>query len=399
MIFPPKPHIYDRERKGAAGLGKRWLAAAVAAVMLGLGGRTAWARCMVTREDYTVGAKAAVVMEAQSGRLLFAQEAHRRLPMASTTKIMTALLTLEQPGLDEEFTVDPAAIRVEGSSMGLQEGDTVTLRALAGGMLAASGNDAANAAAVRIAGSTGEFAKLMNRRAAELGMENTHFVTPSGLDAGEHRSTAYDMALLGRAALENPDFARMAGSKRLSLTYGNPPYQRSLLNHNRLLSLYPDTIGIKTGFTKTAGRCLVSAARRDGVTLIVVTLNCGDDWNTHIALYQRYFPMVRQAPLLPEGEITVPVVGGESASVPLRQTGEVSFARVEGWENGVEQKIFAPNFCYAPIFDGDIIGKIVYYREGQPVGESPLAAAGNVPALPPPEPRGLSGWLKEKMGR
>ena len=116
--------------------------AVLAVVFFAAGGQVAWARCMVTREDFTVGAKAAVVMEAQSGALLFAQEAHRRLPMASTTKIMTALLTLEQPGLDEEFIVDPDAIRVEGSSMGLQEGDTVTLRALAGGMLSASGNDA-----------------------------------------------------------------------------------------------------------------------------------------------------------------------------------------------------------------------------------------------------------------
>ena len=227
--------------------------AVLAVVFFAAGGQVAWARCMVTREDFTVGAKAAVVMEAQSGALLFAQEAHRRLPMASTTKIMTALLTLEQPGLDEEFTVDPDAIRVEGSSMGLREGDTVTLRALAGGMLSASGNDAAGAAAARIAGSGEAFAALMNQRARELGMEDTHFVTPSGLDAPEHYSTAYDMALLGRAALRNPELAAMAGAKRVSLFFGNPPYQRSLLNHNRLLSLYPDAIGIKTGFTKKRG--------------------------------------------------------------------------------------------------------------------------------------------------
>ena len=347
---------------------------------------------MVTREDFTVGAKAAVVMEAQSGALLFAQEAHRRLPMASTTKIMTALLTLEQPGLDEEFIVDPDAIRVEGSSMGLREGDTVTLRALAGGMLSASGNDAAGAAAARIAGSGEDFAALMNQRARELGMEDTHFVTPSGLDAPEHYSTAYDMALLGRAALRNPELAAMAGAKRVSLFFGNPPYQRSLLNHNRLLSLYPDAIGIKTGFTKKAGRCLVSAARRDGVTLIVVTLGCGDDWNVHMALYQRYFPMTRAEGLQPEGPIRLPVVGGAAGEVTLRPVEQPPLTRVEGWDQPVEQKIFAPNFCYAPIFDGDILGKIVYYREGEPVGESPLAAGGNVPLLPAPEPEGF--WAR-----
>ena len=376
-----------------------WVAGILAAGMLAAGGQTAWARCMVTREDYTVGAKAAVVMEAQSGTLLFAQEAHRQLPMASTTKIMTALLTLEQEGLDEEFTVDSGAIQVEGSSMGLQEGDRVTLRALAGGMLSASGNDAAGAAAVRIAGSAEAFADLMNRRARELGMGNTHFVTPSGLDAEGHHSTAYDMALLGRAALQNPEFAQMAGAKRVTLTYGNPPYQRSLLNHNRLLSLYPGTIGIKTGFTKTAGRCLVSAARRDGVTLIVVTLGCGDDWNVHMALYQRYFPMTRVEGLRPEGEIRLPVVGGARGEVTLRQLEDPPLVRVEGWDQPVEQKIFAPNFCYAPVFDGDIVGKIVYYREGQPVGESPLAAEGSIPYLPAPEPEGFWARLRKAAGR
>ena len=170
----------------------------------------------------------------------------------------------------------------------------------------------------------------MNRRAQELGMLETHFVTPSGLDAEEHYSTAYDMALLGRAALQNPVFAEMAGQKRLALTYGNPPYRRSLLNHNRLLSLYPDAIGIKTGFTKKAGRCLVSAAQRDGVTLIVVTLNCGDDWNTHMALYERYFPMVTVQELRPQGEITLPVTGGEAPAVPLRATESPVLAQVQG---------------------------------------------------------------------
>ena len=373
--------------KAAKGL----LALALAIMVAAGGARTGQAQCLATGESYQVGARGAVVMEAESGRLLFAQEAHKRLPMASTTKIMTALLTLEQPELDQEFIVDPEAIRVEGSSMGLAEGDTVTLRALAGGMLTASGNDAAGAAAVRIAGDTAAFAQLMNRRAGELGMANTHFVTPSGLDAEEHYSTAYDMALLGRAALQNPEFARMAASKRLALTFGNPPYQRSLLNHNRLLSLFPEAIGIKTGFTKTAGRCLVSAARRDGVTLIVVTLGCGDDWNTHMALYQRYFPLLERRQLAPAGELLLPVTGGTAASVPLVQTAMVA---LKGEASTITEAIFAPSFGYAPIAKGDVVGRIVYYQDGRPVAESPLAAAATVPALPPPEKKGFGGWLQ-----
>lgn len=373
---------------------KGLLALALVIMVAAGGARTGRAQCLATGESYQVGTRGAVVMEAESGRLLFAQEAHKRLPMASTTKIMTALLTLEQPELDQEFIVDPEAIRVEGSSMGLAEGDTVTLRALAGGMLTASGNDAAGAAAVRIAGDTAAFAQLMNRRAGELGMANTHFVTPSGLDAEEHYSTAYDMALLGRAALQNPEFARMAASKRLSLTFGNPPYQRSLLNHNRLLSLFPEAIGIKTGFTKTAGRCLVSAARRDGVTLIVVTLGCGDDWNTHMALYQRYFPLLERRQLAPAGELLLPVTGGTAASVPLVQTEPPAMVALKGEASTITEAIFAPSFGYAPIAKGDVVGRIVYYQDGRPVAESPLAAAATVPALPPPEKKGFGGWLQ-----
>ena len=369
---------------------KGWTAGLLAlGMVLALGVTGARAQCLVTGEDYGVGAGAAVVMEAQTGALLFSQNPHEELPMASTTKIMTALLTLEQPGLDEEFIVDPEAIRVEGSSMGLREGDTVTLRDLAGGMLTASGNDAAGAAAVRIAGSLEDFAGLMNRRAQELGMLNTHFVTPSGLDAEGHYSTAYDMALLAREALRNPVFAEMAAAKRLTLHYGNPPYDRSLLNHNRLLSLYPDAIGVKTGYTKTAGRCLVSAARRDGVTLICVTLGCPDDWNVHEALYERYFPMVRMEELVPAEELRLPVVGGTAPDVGLGQASQLSLAVVEGLDAPVTEKIFAPKFLYAPILGGDIVGKIVYYREGQPVGESVLTAAETVQALPPPEPEGF----------
>ena len=370
-----------------------------AGMLLGPGLLPARAQCLVTGENYSVGARAAVVMEAQSGELLFAQEPHKRLPMASTTKIMTALLTLEQPGLDEEFVADPDAIRVEGSSMGLQEGDIVTLRALAGGMLTASGNDAAGAAAVRIAGSSDAFVRMMNRRAADLGLADTHFVTPSGLDADGHYSSAYDLALLGRAALRNPEFARMAGEKHLALTFGNPPYRRSLLNHNRLLSLYPGTVGIKTGFTRTAGRCLVSAARRDGVTLIVVTLGCGDDWNTHIALYERYFPKVILQEAVPQGEILLPVTGGNRAAVPLVPTEFPALARVEGRELLVSQKIFAPNFAYAPLKGGDIVGKIVYYRDGQPVAQSPLAVGEPVEALPPEAPKTIWEKIREALGR
>lgn len=356
----------------------------------------AQAQCLVTGEDWGVDARAAVVMEAGSRRLLFSQNANERLPIASTTKIMTALLTLEQPAPDEVFFADADAICVEGSSMGLESGDAVTLRALAGGMLMASGNDAANAAAVRIAGSIEAFAERMNARAAELGMTDTHFVTPSGLDAEDHRSTARDMALLACAALENPDFAAMVSSRSLTLSYGNPPYLRRLYNHNRLLDMYSACIGIKTGFTKKSGRCLVSAARRNGVTLVCVTLDCPDDWNVHIALYERYFAMVEQTALQPDRELWAPVVGGEEARVTLTQTSELSCARVRGDPETCEARVFCPPFLYAPVNQGDIVGKIVYYIGEKAVGESALEASRGVAAAPgAPAPPWWQFWKRE----
>ncbi len=352
-----------------------WIAAALAA----LSAVPAQAACLVTGEDLEVDAKAAVIMEASTGLVLFAQDAQKRLPMASTTKIMTALLTLEQEDLDAPFVVDPQAIRVEGSSMGLAEGDTVTLRALAGGMLMSSGNDGAQAAAVRVAGSVQDFARMMNRRAAQIGMTNTHFVTPSGLDDEEHYSSAYDMALLGREALKNPDFAQMCASTRLSLSYGNPPYSRSLLNHNRLVREYEGAIGIKTGFTKKSGRCLVSAVCRNGVTLLCVTLGCGDDWNTHKRLYERYFEKITMAPPPADAPVLIPVTGGTVSSVALVPTREVLLPQIEGWTGRITTKVYAPQFLYAPQLSGDIVGKMVYYIEDQPVAETALTVSQDVP--------------------
>jgi D-alanyl-D-alanine carboxypeptidase/D-alanyl-D-alanine carboxypeptidase (penicillin-binding protein 5/6) len=295
-----------------------------------------------------VNAKSAIVMEAMTGRVLFAQDEHEKLPIASTTKILTALIALEQPDIDAVFEVNASAIKVEGSSMGLQEGDSASLRALATGMLLASGNDGANAAAVRIAGSIPAFADMMNRRAAEIGMVDSSFETPSGLDGDAHYSTAYDMALLAREAIKNDLFYQICSQYKLRATYGNPPYERWLTNHNKLLNYYEGAIGVKTGFTKKAGRCLVSAAQKDGVTLICVTLSCSDDWNVHQNLYDRFFSEIVLEDLA-QGipKVTVPVTGGVSAEVAAVN---YDTAAVPVPVNGadVQYKLRLQPFLYAP---------------------------------------------------
>lgn len=324
--------------------------------------------------NLSTGARGAVMIEASTKRVLFSEQEHKPLAMASTTKIMTALITLEQPDLDAPFVVDPQAIQVEGSSMGLLPGDTVTLRALAVGMLLSSGNDAANAAAVRIAGSVPAFVELMNHRALDLGMQNTAFETPSGLDGEEHYSTAYDMALLAAAALQNEDFAEIASSKSMRLSYGNPPYARTLTNHNRLLWLCEDCIGIKTGFTKKAGRCLVTAAKREGLTLIMVTLGCGDDFNTHHKFYDEAFAQLRYfdgTELIKN--LSVKVTGAEEPAVAVSASALGAYLTEEEAQR-VRLEFLLPPFVYAPLQKGEQVGEAQMYIEGILVSTGSLFA-------------------------
>ena len=332
-----------------------------------------------------VGAKAAIVMEARTGRVLFAQDEHKQLPMASTTKIMTALLALEQSGADAMFTVDPQAIQVEGSSMGLREGDKVSLHGLAVGMLLSSGNDAANAAAVRISGSIPDFVDKMNARAAAIGMVNTSFETPSGLDGEHHYSTAYDMALLAREAIANDRFSAICSQYKLRANFGNPPYNRWLKNHNRLLSYYDGAFGVKTGFTKKSGRCLVSAARRDGVELICVTLGCPDDWTTHENLYNCFFEQLELKDLaenLPP--ISVPVVGGTQSAVGALHFQPASVV-VPKQGASVRYETRLPPFLYAPVRAGQYLGEVHIYLDEQQVFTLSLIAGQDVSLLHPPK--------------
>jgi len=239
-----------------------------------------------------VSAVAAIVIDANTGLTIYAKNSKAVRAPASLTKVMTAILTIEAGDLDTAFTVDNAAIHVEGTSMGLRENDIVTRRALCYGMLLPSGNDAANAAAVSVAGSIGDFVKLMNAKAKLIGMNDTHFANPHGLDQNGHYTTAYDMALLTAYALKNKTFAEMCSVGEKWLSFGNPPHNRRLKNNNKMLYLYNGCIGVKTGYTDAARRCLISAATRKGETLIAVTLGAPDDWNDHTKMLDYGFLLI-----------------------------------------------------------------------------------------------------------
>lgn len=327
--------------------------------------------------DLDSKAKAAVLIDADTGRVLFAKNANAELAMASTTKIMTSIIALDQPDLESFFTVDRNSVHTIGSSMALREGDQVTQLALVYGMMLPSGNDAANATAVHIAGSVEAFAEIMNEYASMFELENTHFTNPSGLDAAGHYSSAYDMALLMRRAMENPQFAEISSQSKASVPFGNPPSDRQLSNHNRLLTMYDYAISGKTGFTDDAGRCLVTCAEKDGIRLIAVTLNCGDDWNEHMKLYNHYFDRLRKTDLSAAlSPVSLPVMGGTQTGVRAQfiKTGE--FAFLEGESPRVDITVRRPLF--APISEGDYLGEAAITANGELIETVPLIAAQTV---------------------
>ncbi len=326
-----------------------------------------------------ISAKAAVLIEAGSGRIIFGKSENQKLPMASTTKIMTTLLTLESGELDTEFTVDSTAVHTEGSSMGLREGDIVSKRDLCIGMLLPSGNDAANCAAVRVAGDIPSFAEMMNTRALQLGLVSTHFVTPSGLHDDEHYSTAYDMAMLTSYALKNPDFSQICSQKYIRLSFGDPPYDRSLTNTNKLLSRYDGCIGVKTGFTDEAGRCLVSAAQRNGITLICVTLNAPDDWNDHTKLFDYGFGRTENVPVDAGGYFETALAGGFTDVLSLIPERTPVYPRIKGAKQNISWKIVVPPMVYAPVEKGRKIGFMVIYDNGRELDKIPLLSAEAAP--------------------
>ncbi len=322
-------------------------------------------------------AKAAVVICGDTGEIIYSQNAEARLPMASTTKIMTGLLLCEYGNLDREITVTDEMVRVEGSSMGLQGGDRVTLHDLLYGLVLASGNDAANTIAIVMAGSTGDFAVLMNKKAKELGLKNTNFVTPSGLDDENHYTTAYDLALLTKYALQNEAFAAAVACHSAVLNYGNPPYRRSLTNHNKLLKSFEGCVGVKTGFTKKSGRCLVSAARRDGKLAIAVTLNDPNDWQDHKNMLEYGLSKIVQTEILPKQSVyTLPVLSGTKDTLMV----EIEPFLLNSTENeNFSCEVLLPTYVIAPIKKGEIIGKAVYKQNDVVMAEREIKANVDIP--------------------
>ena len=339
--------------------------------------------CSVKVNALDVSAKAAVVLCGDTGEVIFAKNENQKLPMASTTKIMTGLLLCEYGNFEREITVTAEMLRVEGSSMGLLAGDKVTLHDLLYGLMLASGNDSANVIAYTLGGSLDGFVKQMNSKAKELGLDNTHFATPSGLDDEKHYTTALELAKLTQFALENEEFAKAVACEKAVLNYGNPPYRRSLTNHNKLLKMYEGTIGVKTGFTKKSGRCLVSAAKQDGKYVIAVTLNDPNDWQDHKQMLDYGFSKIKQTKYTPQiSGYTLPVINGDKDSVSVK----IESFTVNSLDSmDITCDVYLPKFLYAPINKGETLGKAVYRQGDKVVNEKQLLADCDILQIEPPK--------------
>lgn len=327
----------------------------------------------------TISAKSAILIDAESLEVLYQKNAFTKLPMASTTKIMTALIALESGDVNRQVKIDPRALGTEGSSVYLEKDETLSMRELVYALLLASANDAAVAIACEIAGSVEDFAVMMNQKAAELGLLSTHFVTPHGLHHEDHYTTAYDLSRLTAEALKNNLFLEICSSKSAAITVDRNKGTRYLSNHNKLLRSYEGCIGVKTGYTKASGRCLVSAAERDGLRLIAVTLNAPDDWRDHRELLDMGFENYTRRVIAEKGGFTkaLPISAGKNDTLIVANATKMSaLLPVEHGEITLVSEAVLP--LVAPISRGDIIGRVVAYENGKKIAESPLVASFDV---------------------
>ena len=313
-----------------------------------------------------ISAQKAIMVDANTGRVLYEKDADSRSLVASTTKIMTALIICEQCNVLDQMRIPKEAVGVEGSSMYLKEGEVLTLQELLYGLMLSSGNDAAVALAIYCGGTVEGFAELMNDKARQLGMTGSHFENPNGLDSPDHYSTARDLAILASRAMENPLFAKTVSTK--TITIGN----RSLRNHNKLLWQVEGADGVKTGYTKAAGRILVSSAARQGRRLVAVTINDGNDWADHATLLNDGFCNYSVRRIVSEGQNLgrVALMSGTDPWVNVLATEDFSYALTDGEKPRIV--LSGPGFAYAPVAQGQKAGFAYVCIGEKAVGKIPV---------------------------
>jgi len=336
---------------------------------------------------FSTEAAAMALIEAETGTTLAEQNADLPLPMASTTKIMTALVVIENCALDELVAVDDSAVGVEGSSMYLVRGELVTVEDLLYGLMLASGNDAAVALACHAGGSVEKFVSMMNSRTESMGLVKTHFVTPNGLTAEGHQTTALELCLIAREAMKNETFRKIVSTQYHTAQSG--AHVRTFKNKNALLWDYPGAVGVKTGYTMAAGRCLVFAAEREGMLVIGALLNCRPMFEKAARLLDFAFENYTLCTVVPEGQMVckVQIKNGLKNVLSLETKNSIITVMQKGEASSFTAACTVDEVT-APVTRGDVVGSITVYHDGVPLGTSPLIAAESVGE------RGFLFWLK-----
>ena len=313
-----------------------------------------------------MSARSAIVMDATTGRVFYEKNANERSLVASTTKIMTALVVCEQCNVLDRMRIPKEAVGIEGSSLYLREGEVLTIQELLYGMMLHSGNDAATALAIYCGGTVEGFVQLMNDKAYRLGLTGTHFANPHGLDAPDHYSTASDLAVLAAYAMKNPIFAQTVSTKSIHIG------QRTLRNHNKLLWQLEGAEGVKTGYTKAAGRILVSSATRNGRRLVMVTIHDPDDWVDHKTMLENGFSKYQMKKVLSKGDevAALEVAGGDARKIKLLADADIVYPLAEGEE--LRMVIPGPGFVYAPVAEGQEAGVGYLFLNDKAVLKVPL---------------------------
>ncbi|MBS4007962.1 MAG: D-alanyl-D-alanine carboxypeptidase [Clostridium sp.] len=327
-----------------------------------------------------VTARSAILMDQSTGRILFSKNAHEQLPIASTTKIMTAILAVESGRMEEIVTVSEYASLVEGSAVDLEAGEQKTVEELVYALMLRSGNDAATALAEHLGGSVEKFAEKMTRRARELGATQSSFLNPHGLHAEEHYSTAYDLAVIGAHAMSLSQLREVIAQREKKISWTGRPYDRILRNQNKLLQMYETANGIKTGWTSQAGRCFVGAAARNGWQLVSVVLNAPQMWEDTVRLLDFGYAHYRWETVVEIGRPlkTVGVQGGMEERVVLLSGEHLGLPLKENEAELLRFHFAVPEQLRAPLQEGEKVGSLQIFFGSQQVGEVPLVAAKEV---------------------
>lgn len=341
-----------------------------------------------------LSAHSAIVIDGVTGDIIYEKNAHQKLPMASTTKIMTAICALENGKIDDMVKVHSSAVGVEGSSMYLGYDEIISLENLIYGLMLSSGNDAAVAIAIHISGSVEAFAELMNETARRIGVKNTNFKNPNGLDEDGHYTTAYDLAIITRYGLKNETFSKIVSTHNVKIPWQGKDYDRYLKNHNKLLNMYDGCNGVKTGFTKKSGRCLVSSTTKEGFQTIVVTLNAPNDWNDHISLFNYAYDNYESKMILEADEYlcSVNVADGVTKTIKAVAKSDFCIPVKNGMSPQIELKYDIPSNISAPVEFRQKIGKVEIYKSNSLIGEVDIVSGSSCAWV---EPKSFLKYVKK----